>query len=246
MPQKQIYTGLKRELRSRKDFIREQALGSAPNPNFVRGERLNKILNSPLKELWPEQGQDNSCVSCSFTFVNQYNSYFNDNNCAWLSWQFLYQNVPHYPPVPTGSTKVRENGEFLRKTGQSKINETINPEKFKIKSYFYTANLDTQSIKDVLTHAPVIVGCYTDEVGLSTERFGHAIVLIDLDEKGDFVAANWWGGEENIVTIPASVKFFSATTIEDLPDNLPKDQVRLGYTGLFQNIFSKLFSFLII
>src|SRR3990167_5679420 len=61
----------------------------------------------------PAQGRTLSCVSCSSTFINSFNSK-QEGDDIYHSWPFLYKNVPHL----TGGTRVRDNLEWLRNSGQ--------------------------------------------------------------------------------------------------------------------------------
>jgi len=218
--------GLEKEKVSRKDYIRERVFGGSPVA-FVAGERLRRIKESGILGNVIYQGSENSCVSCSFTWTNMYNSYFRSSNKIALNWRSLWDLVPKYE----GGSKPRDNGDVLRKNGQSEVGKE-NPEKYKINNYLYLGDKSYKNIVETLKDTPVIIGVYSDEAGLSFNKFGHAIVCVDLDENGNYVCINWWNAEsQDIVTIPKETKLLTALTLEDLPDEVKPSEVRRGWWG---------------
>lgn len=218
--------GLEKEKISRKDYIRERVFGGSP-AEFVAGERLKAIKESGILGNVIFQGSENSCVSCSFTFANMYNSWTKSNNKIGLSWRSLWNQVPKY----ASGSKPRDNGDALRHNGQEETGKK-NPEKYKINNYLYLGKKTYDGLLEALKDTPVIIGVDAREAGLSENNFGHAIVCVDLDENGNLVCVNWWNAEaQDIVTISRDVKLLTAITLEDLPDEVKLSEVRRGWWG---------------
>lgn len=140
----------------------------------------------PDKFLWnleelpilPFQNSILSCVSCTCSFINSFNSKRVGND-AFLSWRFPYSLVPHY----NGGTSVRDNLNVLRKKGQCEDNllpqrnyyfgekamqnrnyiseaAYINAENYRIRAFYFMAAWNELELKTAIMKSPIGVGLY--------------------------------------------------------------------------------------
>ena len=146
----------------------------------IFGAVLPERFSWSLEELpvLPFQNSIFSCVSCTCTFINSFNSKRNGND-AFLSWRYPYSKVKHY----AGGTSVQDNLNILKKEGQCEDNylpqrlfyfgekEMQNPnyiteeaeknaKNYKIKAYYFMAAWNEVELKTAIMKAPIGIGLY--------------------------------------------------------------------------------------
>ena len=151
-----------------KEHFQEDVFGLVLPDRFVHKE-LPKT---------PFQNSIVSCVSCTCSFINSFNSK-REGNDVFLAWRYLYALVRHFP----GGTSVRDNLNVLRKDGQCEDNfmpqrlfyfgekEMQNPKyitqkarenakNYRIKAYYFMSPWNEIELKTAIMKAPIGVGLY--------------------------------------------------------------------------------------
>ena len=213
----------------RKDFIYEKsfqdeiALG-ASIVDLVHLGRFEKVKNSPITNPPLYQGSDNACVVVSATACNQYNSWFNDSHDVKLDWKWAWNQVPKY----SGGTKLSEVLSFFKKEGVPEVGK-LNAENYKIDGYFKLTDLSNKGVYTALQKSPVLIGFWTDEAGLTSERFAHEVLLLDINQqKTKWQIMNWWeDGTQDFDEIPVGTSLINAAVLRDMPDLIEKQEMRL-------------------
>jgi len=215
----------------------EEIFGAVLPEKFIRTmEELPRL---------PKQYRTLSCVSCAFTFVNNFNSKVYSNNDIFLAWRMPYSLVVHYP---TG-TNFRDNSVSL--TGFGQCTNAFLPEEesylgeyairdrlkitkeaykvaenYKIGGYFYIKQNEAE-MKSAILQSPIIIGIYTNstiwkEGGVvkwnGWNQYGHGICIVGWDDSiRAWQIADWDGGGFKWQSY--DYPLMSAVTIRDLPDN---------------------------
>lgn len=251
--------------RSRKDYIAEQIFGAAPAEPLVSLGRVKELQESPLAQFPIFQSYIPSCVTCSATFINMWNSWkagtFNP-----LSWPFLYANVRHFP----GGTIPQDSFNVLKKVGQCSHarmmqetyweapyllddNKNVLPEwveeaaGYKVASYVFIENKTIQGIYPYLKDAPVMIGIHVDryawtDLGVNQpgrKDFGHAVALIDVEPDGTMVVVSWDKKDKlDIRKLSPDYPILLAVAVVDLPDTTASPDIRRGtaLTRLFRTL----------
>jgi len=148
----------------------------------IFGATLPTLFSWKNEELPTISFQDStfSCVCNSFSFINAFNSK-REGNDVFLSWRYLYALVPQM----SGGTSFRDNGEQLRKGGQTLNSEMPENEyylamnqraeknritsamrehalTYRIKNYFYIDTYNKTELKTAIMKAPVVIGIYSN------------------------------------------------------------------------------------
>jgi len=217
----------------RKDFVYEKLVFGAEKPIEIKP--LNRSI-SGLPVIY--QGQVNSCVSCSVTFLKQWY----EENRPELSWEWLAiisktgENGASFKQVldPARKTGICEEREWIQ------FDPTINKledlyldaSKHKIGEYFFINKIDPQTLYNALVNDPIIVGVWN----WGGVWGGHAMVAYDVTEDGqNLLCANWWDNKvQSIATVPFDV-VVKAIVIAKLDKT--KDDVR---HDLFTHILNNL------
>jgi len=196
----------------------------------------------------PNQLNIPSCVSCSFAFLQAFNSKQERNFNELLSWAFIWANLGD-KRLPYGST-YRDNAKICKNIGiseerlypteqgikdkfdASKIKKQAfeNAKIFRIKSYSYVNWLD---FKRALYRQPVIVAVGGNNqnwadfskpikfCGYDKIQWFHSIVIIGWTKDGCWEFVNWWGEKRNHGFLAPHYPFEAMLSVEDIPD-LPK------------------------
>ena len=234
-------------------YVKDFEDGRDYNWNQIFGATVIETETLPESFSWrekcpilPEQKNINSCVSCSFAFVQAFNSKQEHNFDDLLSWSFIWANIPR---ALEGST-FRDNAEIIRKLGiceEIKYSQSIaisqnfnkdiiekeaieNALQYKIKSYSYVWLAD---LKRAILRQPVIIAVAGRNLewsnlsapikfcGWNKVEWNHAIVLIGWDKDGNWEVANWWGNDwsnNGYGLIKNDYPILSMMSVEDMPD----------------------------
>ena len=237
--------------------------------------RLEKILKSPLKDLFLYQGQILSCVHCGLAFQNQYYSVFNSDNPVRLAWRDSYLRVTK---GTNRGTDVKEACEIYRKDGVcedkfapnfpfksliemlEQVKETneikLNRIKYRIKNYFRVSNASINNLYFHLqrTIVGVAIGGNNDDfsgyfkrVNFTGTEWYHYCLLLDVvgdsnrqvlrdlgfpDNQifnGDWISLQAWNENRlDIRLINSKYPILFGQTLEDFPDDLDKDKIRMS------------------
>lgn len=193
----------------------------------------------------PYQGRVQSCVSCSFTWLNQYKSLLNDNNNLNLSWRKVHAS--------TGAYGIGRNlkiiAKYLESAGQPQdqfcednplldeaefmkviLSQEGNEDALKriIGSYWWVKPDSIDELCSAVVAEPIIITLgginkdwqkpYGEIVTQSNgSDWYHAIVLLGYDlDAGYFQGLNWWG--DGLRKININYKLTSALSFRDIPD----------------------------
>lgn len=220
-----------------KDFVFHKAF---PKDEEVLGAvklehlgRLEEVAKSSLVVPPWYQGNVPSCVIMSATVANNYYSVFNSKNEVRMNWEELWALVPKYDQ----GTKLSEALQLLKDQGNKASDGKI----YKSNGYFKLIDKSPQEVYRALQKAPVLIGFWTDDIGLKVGRFPHEILAVDVNEAGThWQCLNWWQKDkQEYLAIPISTPLINAAIIHDLPDNdsnFNKQKIRLGWGGWFKQI----------
>lgn len=257
---------------SRKDYIAEKTFfGVAYRvPEEIRPlGRIEEIKASPLVDTPVFQGFIPSCVSCSCTWLNMWNSWKNSQNPTHLSWPFLYASVEHF----NGGTIPQQGLDVLRKIGQPedkilpqkkfidnpdlaemapKPEEFMGAEDFKISSYFFFKKPTIANIYPYLKESPIIIGInvgrdtWAPDIIIAPGRtdFQHAVCLVDVDNDGNLIVISWDREDGlDVRILRKDYPILMAAMIRDLPDGVAPANVRRGFS--LSSIINSFKSFLL-
>lgn len=218
----------------------------------IFGAALPHELIRTVDDLPPLYYQNSilSCVSCTVSFINSYNSMFNDQNPVKLSWRFPYSLVYHYR---TG-TNVRENLNILKNKGQCLDlllpeeeyylgeREMQNPKhitkqavtdalNYQIDAYYFMKVYDKVELKTALLTSPIGVGVYLSSNWYATpatqpikydgyKGAGHLISIVGWTDKA-WIVADWDKKTgRRLKLLDLNYPLELAFTIRDLSDKL--------------------------
>jgi hypothetical protein len=162
---------------------------------------------------------------------------------VFLSWRYLFANVPQY----SGGTSFRDNGDYLRKSGQVTDNEMPEAEyylalnqaqekkrittqmkanawTYRIKNYFYISSYNKTEIKVAVMKAPVIIGVYSNNSAWSQD-----IIKYDGNQEwghaitivgwcNDYWWITDWQGSGTYRKLDINYPISSAIVVTDMPD----------------------------
>lgn len=219
------YTGFEFDEYDARDYQWDKYFGAVAETDLPN-EFAHKILPNKV----PEQGTTNSCVSCSFSWLQAFNSIQeNNHNDHLLSWEYLWNSLDYR--TSKGST-FRDNGDKMREFGTcldqlyGKENADENALIYRIKNYSYVGLLD---VKKAIYRMPIIVavgGNNTDWKSLDKPiksgkvKWIHAIVLYGWTKNDEMLFVNWWGGNRTYGTLEKGYPYFAMLSVEDIPDNI--------------------------
>lgn len=223
------------------------------SPDAIRPcGRREEIEGGPFAQFPIFQGEINSCVTCAFSFINQYFSWKQTGEMPVLSWPYLFKISN---PSALG-TKPRIVADNLRKRGepsgvyysledflQDKTpdeSDDNNALDYRIKNYSFLADRSIGSLYRALRAGPLAIGVGVnpadwrgDEpviVQANRPQFYHMIVLVDVTENGNLVCVNWWRNNElDIRILDLFYPIEMAISFEDLPDGMKVKEARTGF-----------------
>lgn len=211
-----------------KDFSHEVVFGSAPF--LERIAPLNRDASN-IPDIF--QGQENTCVVCAATWVEQFN-----NNGVDLSHEWL-RDIAHVSGRGATFNQVLEPARKIGILSQSFWDAGLPDTDFeaamqeastyKWDGYFYVTDLSPQGIYHALKQSPLIIGV-KDWQGVGP----HAMAAYDVTEDGQALKCkNWWEGEtDTVVPFELVVK---AAYPGSLPEGVDKLQARLPFFNALQN-----------
>ena len=195
----------------------------------------------------PEQLDIPSCVSCSFAFLQAFNSKQENGFNDLLSWAFLWANLGD-KRLPYGST-YRDNAQICQNNGIC-VEETYAKEfaintkfdlqmvpilaytealTYRIKNYSYVNWLD---FKRALFLKPLIVAVGGNNTtwqdfskpivypGNNNIDWYHSIVIIGWDQNNNWEFVNWWGEERDHGFLDSKYPFEAMLSVQDIKDEL--------------------------
>ena len=225
----------------------------------IFGAVLPDIFTRSVDELprQPRQYQTLACVSCAFTFVNNYNSKISSFNDVFLAWRMPYSLVKHY----SGGTNFRDNANALKRYGQC-VNAFLPEElyylgeyfirdkkhitdeayelakNYKIGGYFYINKNNKAAMKSAILNAPIIIGVWTSRVMWKEDRiiqwdgrstYGHAMCIVGWDDtKRAWQLADWYGPKFKWLSY--DYPLMSVVAVRDIPDNYLDKNMRIVKT----------------
>lgn len=238
------------------EHFKEEIFGAVLPEKFIRTmEELPRL---------PRQYRILSCVSCAFTFVNNFNSKHYSKNDVFLSWRMIYSLVYHYA---TGTT-FKDNSNALRGYGQctnaflpeelsylgeyavrdrKKISKEAYEvaENYKIGGYFYI-NKNQAEMKAAIQNSPIIVGVYTNnniwKEGKVIQwngwsQYGHGVSIAGWDDSiRAWQVCDWDGG--GFKWLSYDYPLMSTVTLRDLPDNYLDNHMKIVKTFSDPRIFA--------
>lgn len=198
----------------------------------------------------PIQKNIPSCCSCSFSFLQAFNSKQEGYGADFLaSWRFIWANLSSKTPV--GST-FRDNAKVVQELGVSREAYCpSSPEKgydwvsdknnltqksyddalrYRIKNYSY---VNAPDLKRAIYRQPVIVAVYGNNqcwqdfskpieyCGWEKAEWTHAICIYGWDKDGNWEFVNWWGKDKTFGKLKTGYPFAAMLSVEDLPDIEP-------------------------
>jgi hypothetical protein len=191
--------GLKLESYRWKDASHERVFGSAPQGLEIRplGRDVSGI---PVVF----QGRENSCVSCSVSWIRQWMDKNAGNIPPRLSWPFLARISSTAPDGATPSQVLepaRKTGICLweKWDGALDKNTKLDASKHRIPSYSFVTDYTTQGLFAALIRSPLAVGI------LNFRGIGaHMMVAYDVTADGEnLICMNWWDANAPVtVSVP--------------------------------------------
>lgn len=208
------------------------------------------ILDMPTGMTTPYQGQVPSCVSCAFTFANEFNSRKNDGNDIVLSFRKIHADTGAYKV----GRSIYQVAEYEKGKGQPQtkycpnnvdlpaeefMRATLTPEgiedasKRKIGPYSFLDVNNRNELMSAIFNGPVVFtagGNNTDwrkEIIRETNpaAWYHAFVGIGWDlDKGVWYIKNWWNDGIRMVDINYSLT--GALSFRDLPDGEKNQMIK--------------------
>lgn len=234
--------GLILERRSRKDFDFDRSFFgfAAPMEEPKPLGRIEEIMDSPLKGHIVYQGDIPSCVTASFTWINQYFTWREMGEGVTLSWPYLFKISN---PSPNG-TKPRIVADNIRKRGQPPSSsyslrdyleykepddiDNAGAERYRIENFSFLTDKSPQAIYRAVKQSPVVVGVGINPADWiagskvsqhNPPTFNHAVVVVDFDEEGNYIIINWWKPDEiDVWKLDKFYPILLAISCEDLPD----------------------------
>ncbi len=197
-----------------KDYSRERVFGASPD-DIVIAPLNREISKVPVVY----QGTENTCVSCSFTWVKQYQ----EASGVDLSHEFLAE----VSNTNKQGATMRQVGEAARKIGivdentwnsrvVSPVADSLNQYALahKIDNFFLLEDISPQGIYHALQDSPLIIGV-SNFRGVGA----HALVAFDVTADGKSLkCANWWKNDvQDVVEVPFS-DIVTALSVSKLPD----------------------------
>lgn len=224
-------SGLKIEHPKRKDYVFELVFGVGELTDIKPIGR--DISGIPVVF----QGQQNTCVACSITWVKQY---FEEKHPD-LSHEFLAK-ISNTAIDGASFSQVLEparlNGICTQTTWRdAKIFEEQmqNAAQHKLDGYSYIRNITSQSLYSALILNPVIIG-----VNKFKNIGPHALVAYDVSDDGKRLkCVNWWKADmQDIVEVDFS-DVISAIVPMEIPDAADKKTIRLSAPSFFADFLRR-------
>lgn len=216
--------GLKFEPRGFKDFSHEKVFGAVQAQEIKQLGRLEEIkkLNLPIVF----QGAENTCVSCSVTFVKQYMEATGTNLAhEWLveiSQTGVNGATPKQVLEPARTTGICEQDLFDKTNDFYTLK--LNADKHKIGNYFFIDHKDKDAVYAALKDGLLLIGV-RDWDGV---KGGHMMAAVDVTEDGSgLVCINWWKKEAQDTALVKWNDLVLAIAIKPLPENVNKTDARL-------------------
>jgi len=202
-------SGLKIAPLNVRDYIRENVFGAqlVSESEIKPLGRIEKIMNSPIKDLFLYQGRILSCVSCASSMANQINSWFMSEHPVRLSWRDLYIQIAQ---GRNEGTSIDDTLYALKNVGQCNdllcpnfIDGRMAPDtlkrvvtneiktdrnNYRIKNFFSVRNVTRAGLYTALIDTQLIVGAGGNNPQWSVSgviRSGqidwyHAFVIVDV------------------------------------------------------------------
>lgn len=215
--------GLILEPARRKDRFHDQVFGAAPFMEEIKplGRDVSKV---------PDifQGEENTCVVCAVTWIEQFDSKNNPN----LSHEWL-RDIAHVGERGATFNQVlepaRKVGILLQEAWNKGLQNIDFPTalmeagNYRWPGYLYVRDLSKFGIYNALKKSPLIIGV-RDWKGVGP----HAMVVYDVTEDGQALKGkNWWEEEVDAV-VPFEVVVKAAYPTE-FPEGFNKFKARLPF-----------------
>lgn len=206
-------SGLEIHTISSEQYIREKAFGFGGVEEIKSLGRIEKIMASPLKDMFLYQGQYLSCVSCACSWANQFNSVFNSNGAQRLSWRDLYirigggkntttrfddtflelKNIGQ--PRDVFCPNFDSNGKMVSQPLSRLVTDEIIKDRdgYRINNFFFLKNLTRNGIFNALKDTVVVTGAGGNNSDWSVNNiirggevdWYHAFVIVDVVDENN-------------------------------------------------------------
>lgn len=222
--------GLKWESFKFTDYSYEKVYGSAPQEPIIPLKRDISGIPGIF------QGGENTCVSCSITWIRQYL----DLQKPALAWQWLAK-ISQTTSEGAAPSKVLEPARKIGILDQEHWQKLLPVDKdhatffshesfreitakYRIGSYFFLHKLDKQSLFHALKQGPIAIGV-DDWGGVGP----HMMVAYDVTDDGSGLKCiNWWNPSEQDQAIVPFEKIELAISFGELPVTIDTNNIRLS------------------
>lgn len=211
---------------SRKDYSFERtfsaSLSNTERKPLGRKKELDGLNLPPIY-----QGNYPSCVSATVTFIQQYQEATSTSlSQSWLAEAAGTKPTGAKPSWVLETARLRGIVEVSKRMG-SMIVQELNAQQHRLSKYFYVEDPTPEIVYAALRFGCVAVGV----LNWQNSGQGHYIALVDVDENGDWIYADWQvEGSQQYGTLSKETKFDEAVLVPNSESPVPS---RLGLGGWF-------------